>query len=179
MPKKIIDYTNTIIYKIVCNDLEIKGCYVGHTTNFIKRKQNHKYRCNNESDKFYNMLVYKTIRENGGWNNWSMIMVEEIKCNNKLEVEKKERYWIEELKSDLNKIIPTRTQKEYRNDNKEQIKEKKKEYYEKNYEQNKEKLYEKFECECGGKYIYQNKSIHFKTKKHLDYLNKINSIDNI
>jgi len=40
MPKKEIDYSNTIIYKIVCRDLNIKECYVGHTTNFTKQKTN-------------------------------------------------------------------------------------------------------------------------------------------
>ena len=47
MPKKDIDYSKTIIYKIVCNDLNITDVYVGHTTNFIKRKARHKYDCNN------------------------------------------------------------------------------------------------------------------------------------
>jgi hypothetical protein len=42
MPKKLIDYSKTIIYKIVCNDLNIKDVYVGHTTNFIKSKALHK-----------------------------------------------------------------------------------------------------------------------------------------
>ena len=36
------------IYKIVCNDLSITDCYVGHTTDFVKRKCNHKIICNNE-----------------------------------------------------------------------------------------------------------------------------------
>ena len=38
MPKKEINYQNTIIYKIRCKDLNIKDVYVGHTTNFIQRK---------------------------------------------------------------------------------------------------------------------------------------------
>ncbi len=38
MPKKIIDFSKTIIYKIVCNDLNITDVYVGRTTNFINRK---------------------------------------------------------------------------------------------------------------------------------------------
>jgi hypothetical protein len=32
MPKKPIDYSKTHFYKIVCNDTNIKPCYVGHTT---------------------------------------------------------------------------------------------------------------------------------------------------
>jgi hypothetical protein len=34
MPKTNIDYSNSIVYKIVCNDLNILFCYVGSTTNF-------------------------------------------------------------------------------------------------------------------------------------------------
>ena len=70
MPKISIDYNNTTIYKIVCTDLSNKDIYVGHTTQFIKRKSSHKHNCNNPISKFYNLKVYKTIRENGGWENW-------------------------------------------------------------------------------------------------------------
>ena len=45
MPKTKINYENAIIYKIVCNDLNIKDLYVGHTTDFIRRKYDHKKRC--------------------------------------------------------------------------------------------------------------------------------------
>ena len=38
MPKENIDYSKTIIYKIVCKDINIKDCYVGSTTNFTNRK---------------------------------------------------------------------------------------------------------------------------------------------
>ena len=34
MPRKEIDYSKTVIYKIVCNDLNVKDVYVGHTTDF-------------------------------------------------------------------------------------------------------------------------------------------------
>ena len=36
---------------------------------------------------------------------------------------------------------------------------------------NKEKLYKKNICECGGRYMHDNKSCHFKTKKHINYIN--------
>ena len=42
MPKTAIDYSKTIIYKIVCNDLDITDLYVGHTTDFIRRRHHHK-----------------------------------------------------------------------------------------------------------------------------------------
>ena len=40
MPRKNCDYSRTVIYKIVCNDLNITDCYVGHTTEFTKEKLN-------------------------------------------------------------------------------------------------------------------------------------------
>ena len=40
MPKTPIDYTKTVIYKIVCLDLDIKDSCVGSTTSFIKREYN-------------------------------------------------------------------------------------------------------------------------------------------
>ena len=37
--------TPIIFYKFVCKNPEIKSCYVGHTTNFNNRKNQHKYCC--------------------------------------------------------------------------------------------------------------------------------------
>ena len=48
MPKVEIDYSNTIIYKITCNDSTVTDKYVGHTTNFVQRKYAHKDGCTNE-----------------------------------------------------------------------------------------------------------------------------------
>ena len=42
MPKENIDYSNTIIYKIRCKDINVSDIYIGHTTNFVKRKNQHK-----------------------------------------------------------------------------------------------------------------------------------------
>ena len=75
MPRLPISYQNTVIYKLVCNDLNVPYTYVGHTTDFTKKKYAHKYSCNNVKDKSYNFKVYQTIRENGGWVNWTMLMV--------------------------------------------------------------------------------------------------------
>ena len=49
MPRKEINYSKTIIYKIRCEDENITDIYVGSTTNFIKRKNIHKSVCNNEN----------------------------------------------------------------------------------------------------------------------------------
>jgi hypothetical protein len=103
MPRTAIDYSNTIFYKIVCRDPEITDFYVGHTTNFVKRKYVHKHTCINVNSTGYNYIVYQFIRENGGWGNWDMIMIETCECENSIDACKKERQWIEELKPTLNK----------------------------------------------------------------------------
>jgi len=202
MPKYAIDYSRTCMYKICCKDPSIKDEYYGHTTDKTKRKQNHKTRCNNPDVKQYNFYVYQFIRENGGWDNWSMIIVEEYPCENRNQAELRERYWIEKQQSTLNQVIPTRTRQEYYEENREELCEKSKHYYEehkeeileqnkqykeehkeqiieknKQYrEEHKEQRNQKFECECGGNYINNNKSRHMKTQKHLKHLEELNKL---
>ena len=76
MPKIPTDYSETIIYKLCCKDTTINQIYVGHTTNINKRKHNHKTNCCNSNLQNYNLFVYNFIRENGGWDNWSIIQIE-------------------------------------------------------------------------------------------------------
>jgi hypothetical protein len=117
-----------MIYKIVCNDLSIKECYVGHTTDYIRRKANHKTRCHNEKGKRNNLKVYATIRENGGWICWTMIEIEKYPCNDANESTARERYWFERLNSSLNAIFQQRSSQEYQQDNKEEIAIQKRQY---------------------------------------------------
>jgi hypothetical protein len=112
MPKNNINYLNTIIYKIVCNDLNIKDLYIGSTTDFYNRKSNHKSKCNSETDKNYNLSIYKCIRANGGWDNWSMVEVEKFPCKDSLEARARERYWCEQLNATLNSNKPYITDNE-------------------------------------------------------------------
>jgi hypothetical protein len=128
------DYSKTSIYKLCCNDPTIEEIYIGSTCNFHRRKAHHKTRCNNEMVGGYNTPVYKFIRDNGGFQNWSMFQLVEKSVENKREKETLEREWIEKLKPQLNSYIPTRNGKEYRDDNKEKISEKGKKYYENNKE---------------------------------------------
>jgi len=58
--------------------------------------------------------------------------------------------------------------KQYRKDNKDRLNECNKQYR----KDNEHKLNEKFECPCGGRYTHKNKSKHFKTKLHQNYLNQ-------
>ena len=65
---------------------------------------------------------------------FDMIQIEEFKHDTKQELHTRERYWIEELKATLNKVIPTRTDKEWQIDNREVLKIKKAEYQQNNKE---------------------------------------------
>ena len=61
MPRNPIDYSKTIMYKIVCNDLSIKNVYVGHTTDEKSRKREHKSCCNNPNSSYCHLKVYRII----------------------------------------------------------------------------------------------------------------------
>ena len=108
----MVNYDKSIIYKICCKDLSIQDIYIGSTTNFRRRKCKHKKDCYYEKAKSYNYKVYKFIRDNGGWENWEMVFIKEIKCNSKLELHAEERKIIEEFGSSLNSYIPNRNHKE-------------------------------------------------------------------
>jgi hypothetical protein len=111
MSKTIIDYSNTIIYKITCKDPEVKDVYVGHTTNFVQRKLCHKQSCNNPKSPSHDCKVYKVIRDNGGWDNWNMSIIDFYNCSDQYEARKKEQEYFMSLNATLNSIEPVPTSK--------------------------------------------------------------------
>jgi len=197
MPKTIPDYSKSCIYKLVHKeDFNNDNIYVGSTTNFIQRKKSHKKSCNNINDKDHNLNVYKHIRENGNWENWVMIQIEPFSCNSKKELETRERYWIETLKSKLNCNIPSRSKTEYRLDNKNEIKEYHKqyrldnadkiaeyknqyrhnnrdninEYHRQYYHENKYEITQKVKCNNCGSYVKKpGLAKHQKTNKCINF----------
>ena len=93
-------------------------------------------------------------------------MLQEYNCENKKQLEKRERYYIELLKSSLNGIIPTRTSEEWRLENKD-----KKIEYDKQYrEENKDKIL-KYQTE----YKLENKDKLTEQKKQKVICNICNS----
>lgn len=171
MPKLPTDYSKNINYKLCCLDQTITDIYVGQTTDFTKRKYSHKQSCHNENKKDYNYYVYQFIREHGGWDNWSMIQVEEYPCNNNREAEARETYWMKELKSTLNSM-QSFTTKEERKEQKAKISkeyekmdkrkkyqktDKRKEYHKEYEKTDKRKEYKK---KC-----YQNKMLYLNELK--------------
>ena len=106
MPKVDIDYSNTIIYKITCKDSNVTDMYVGHTTNFVQRKHAHKQSCINNKASNYSCKLYETIRNNGGWSNWKMEIVNFFECKDHYEARKKEQEYFVLFNATLNSIEP-------------------------------------------------------------------------
>ena len=138
-----------IFYKIVCEDCP-DYIYIGSTKSFRSRKYQHKTCCNNINNKIHNLKIYQKIRENGGWDNWKMIIIDEaddltftqarikeeelrLKYNGNLNSQK--AYTTEEDKKESFREYT----KKYRENNKDILKEKKREYDLEYRENNKEK----------------------------------------
>jgi len=180
MPKTAMDYSKCCIYKIEHIDDE-SLVYVGHTTNFDKRKAQHKINCYYEKDKIkYNLKLYTMIRENGGWDMFKMIKVEKNPCNDRREAERRETEVMKELKASMNMVksyVSIEERKEYQKElyqnNIESIKERKKKHRENNIDtyrvkekEKNEKNKERIKCLCGCKVTKPMLKRHQSTKKH-------------
>jgi len=196
MPTNSIDWSKTLIYKIISKDLNCNFIYIGSTRDFSRRLREHKSSCNNEKSEKYNYVLYKFIRENGEFDNFNMVLVEKYtECKDRLEARQREQYWIDELQPQLNEqrafyaISKNEYDKRYRDEHKEEYniwRENNKEYlkeYSKIYtETHKEdkKLYKQqrtkieYICECGWIGNMCTKSNHITiSKKHKDYLDSL------
>ena len=80
--------------------------YVGHTTNFVQRKHAHKISCTNIKSSNYNCRLYNVIRNNGGWDNWKMEIINFFNCKDHYEARKKEQEYFMLLQATLNSIEP-------------------------------------------------------------------------
>ena len=125
----MVNFENSVIYKLCCKDPTIKEVYVGSTTNFRKRKNQHKECCTNVNSKKHAYPVYNYIRENGGWENWDMVQVAEVNPKDKRELHATERQYVERLGATLNRQVPTKTRKQYYDDHKSEIIDRVKKYY--------------------------------------------------
>jgi hypothetical protein len=74
-----------------------------------------------------------------------------------------------------NKEANAKYQKEYREENRDKIKE----YREQNKDVTYEKKNKKHTCLCGGKYTHCHESLHMRTKKHINYINSIEYLEDI
>jgi len=124
------------IYKICCDDLPNYN-YVGSTKAFRQRKNEHKSRLNKGDTK----KIYNTIRENGGWDNWRMVILEDLGEVSFIEARIKEEEHRVKLNANMNskKCYTTEEEKkeyskEYFLINKEKLNQKGKEWRENNKE---------------------------------------------
>jgi hypothetical protein len=166
---KLIDdrYNNTVIYKLVCNDPAITECYVGHTFDFKIRYAKHKSDCNNKKSVKYKYKVYRFIRLNGGFEDFSMVPIAYYNCANFFEAKLKELFHMEELQATLNTQKPSEfvTAKEYD-----------KNYHEKNKLHIHQRKNTWHKCPCGGCYTMANRAQHHRSLKHTNFITMYNAI---
>ena len=175
------NYMNTKIYQIRCKNSTITSTYIGHTTNEKSRTAEHKYNCNNKNSKSYDLYLYSFIRNNGGWGEWEVIIIEEYPCNSRREALSRENYYVHLLNSTLNQLSPIldlENVKQYKErkslEQKEKTKiklKKKKEERIKYLEENKEEI-EKHKIEVRNNYAMRNRE---RINKNMREYNKKNN----
>jgi len=125
------------IYKIYSDFCD--KFYIGSTRNMASRKKLHKSVCNNSNATNHNTKIYRTIRENDGWENWNMVVIEVMENTTKLDAEIREEQMRMSLKAKLNDRMVTRgymTREEYVKQHKEEYKDHYKEYQKQHYAEN-------------------------------------------
>ena len=148
----MVNYKNGKIYKIICDDTN--KTYYGSTSNTLSRRM-----VQHRSQK---RCVYNEMT------NPKIYLVEDFPCDRKEQLLQRERFYIENNEC-INKRLPNRTPKEWRDSNKDKRSIVDKRYYDKN----KDKQAEKGTCECGSVIRIRNKSHHIKSKKHIEYVNSL------
>ena len=178
----MVNYNNGKIYKLEC--LTTGLIYIGSTTKHYlsERMSQHKYDYEKYKKGEMHYISSFDILEN---DNYIIGLLDAINCNTKDELLAREGYYIKTIQC-VNKHIVGRTKKEYRQDNIEEITEKRKQHYQENKEKNnrnsknyyndnkktiKEWMVKRHLCECGSEYTNRGKSVHLKSKKHQTFFN--------
>jgi hypothetical protein len=144
--------------------------YVGGTTNFSKRKCAHKNCTRDINHSKYHLKIYQIIRENGGWDNWSMIEIEKYPCKDHNESLARERHWLESLNANMNVNIPGRTQNENAREWNKRNLEKVQNYHKQRYIDNEDRLKSRVLCDCGCTTTLGNLTRHKLSRKHIKLL---------
>lgn len=174
------EYNNSSIYKLCCRIPIIKDFYVGSTTNFTRRKHQHKACATNYKNKNYNMPVYQFIRATGGWHNWDMVEIEKFSAKDKLELCKREREVMEELEPQLNRRLAYCSEEEHKakhlanvkqwqSKNRDKVQEMRKKYRENHKAEINKYKKEKVVCECGLELSRNHVARHRKSKIHQEW----------
>ena len=175
-----VDYSKGKIYKIT-NDFN-NDIYVGSSCDtLIKRFSNQtkdSKKGKNEGHTFYKLM------NEIGHTRFRIQLIEDYPCEDTYQLRQREGHFIREMGT-LNLVIAGRTRTEYKQDNKEKLREKEKEYRENNKEiinkkkkefrkEHKEEIkeYKKtpITCECGACIQKGELWRHKKTQKHQLFL---------
>ena len=100
------------IYLIFSKDPNITSKYIGCTNDFDKRIISHKHCCENINTIQYTYKLYEYIRLNGGFNNWSSVILESFEYQNNIEKHQKENDYFKQFQPTLNSNTPGRNQKD-------------------------------------------------------------------
>jgi len=164
MPKLPVDYSRVVIYKIEhIENYEL--VYVGNTTNFSKRKYQHKNCCNNKSQKDHYSKLYVMIRDNGGWDMFNMIEIKKFPCIDNNEARAEEERCRKELQATLNSHRAFISKEEKKNEKKEYNKKYMPTYYKQYTLENPDKIKQK------SKNYYDNNKVKESNRKKEYYSN--------
>lgn len=153
------NYQNSKIYKLISPSGLV---YYGSTTvQLSKRKGQHKSQFIGYKNNKHNYVTsFKLFEED--IDNVDIILVEAYACNNNEELHRKEREYIDN-NACVNKQLPSRTKKEYREDNKEKAMKYQRAYYEEKKDEiiEQQKQYRENNKECLKEY----RKKHYEEKK--------------
>lgn len=103
--------TKTSIYKVVCKDLTIKDTFVGSSRNLTATTRDYKVTINNGAKQVPDeQYMFATVKANGGFAKWDLILIEEFTYNNRHELTARIRHWVETLGATLNQPLPAHMQ---------------------------------------------------------------------
>jgi len=173
---------NYVMYKICPKNKELDLCYIGNTTNFVERMKRHKLQAVNENGNKSHQKHYVSIRQNGGWDEWEMIEIEQFNGKTRLEARMREQELIKEHNANLNtlnayvteekrKAIKKAITEKYRENNKELLKEQTKQYKEDHKEIIAEQM-KKYRAENKEKIREKNKEYKENNKEKFDEWDK-------
>ena len=194
-----MDYKNGKIYRVVCSETgrEYIGSTCSTLVKRMSTHRNNKHnKCMTKDfiePKIFLIEDYPCDRKDQLLSR-ERFYIESMDCVNKQIPTRTKKEWTEENKDyykiyqkqyhqdnkdhlnqikkeyrEKNKDHLNQKKKEYRENNREKIKIQHKKFREKNLETIREKQKEKFNCECGGKFTFSNKSTHLKSKKHIKF----------
>jgi len=188
---EVCKYRNGKIYELVYKD----KVYIGSTTKTLKQRYNcHKCNSNTVGSTCTSKVLFELANIDGG--TVVINLIEDYPCNDRIELQARERFHIEQCQDRVNRNIPGRSDAEwyhdnrdrltkYRQDNKEMFAERDAEKYQANKDKIRAKQAEyrqankakiaaqqaiKVECPCGSTFRQGDNARHSKTQRHIDYL---------